>query len=373
MTKILLLITLFFLSLSGVEIPTMKAKIHPFHKNIELNAKIIQLPNAKQSIMSQVSGHIEQYFVKEGQRVKKGQKIVLIESILISKMTAEFVSQKKQLQAQEKNYKATLSLYKKGMTSLQELNQQSIKKDELLAKLNALKSQLKTLGINTMRLKKASADFILYAHSDGIVSRILQPQHSSISQNSQIISLVKEKAYYLKSFVPLEYASQVKIGQKIVINPNGKLIISHITQILPKVDEDTQRIVLLSSIEESAQNLFINSYIPATLYFSNSKSLVGVPKSALSFFNNEWVVFIPKEEEHHEKHDEKHEDEEHEDEEHEHEGHEVPYEIRVVKIVASDENFIGILGLETGEEYVSDKSYYVKSMMLKSSLGEHGH
>ena len=370
MTKVLLLTTLIFISLKAIEIPTSHAKIHYFHKNVELNSQIIQLANAKQSIMSQVSGHIEKYFVKEGQRVKHGQKIVLIESILISKMTAEFISQKKQLQAQEKNYKATKSLYAKGMTSLQTLNQQSIKKDELLAKLNALKSQLNTLGIETNKLKKASADFILYAHSDGIVSRILQPQHSSISQNTQIISLVKEKAYYLKSFVPLEYASKVKIGQKIVIHTNHKQIISHVTQILPKVDDTTQRIVLLSSIEESAQNLFINAYISTTLYFTKSEPFVGVTKSALSFFNNEWVVFVPKE-------DDEHNDDEHDDEkvhdEHGHEGHEVPYEIRIVKILASDESYVGVLGLEEGEEYVDDKSYYVKSMMLKSSLGEHGH
>ena len=352
------------MSLTALEIPTAHVKSRTFMQNVELNAQIIQLPNAKQSIMSQVSGHIEKYFVKEGQKVKRGQKIVLIESIMISKMTAEFVSQKKQITSQDKNYQATLSLYKKGMTSLQELNKESIKKDELLAKLTALKSQLQTLSINTKKLKVTSADFILYAHSDGIVSRILQPVHSSISADSQIISLVKDKAYYLKSFLPLEYANKVKVGQKIVIHSNDAKIISHVTQILPKVDETTQRIVLLSSIDEKAQNLFINAYTSATLYFGDAKTYLSVEKSALSFFNNEWVVFVIKDEEH----------EEHGEEEHgEHEEHESPYEARVIKIIASDESFVAIKGLLEDEEYVSAKSYFVKSMMLKSSLGGHGH
>ena len=357
MTKIFFIISVFFLSLTAVEIPIAYAMKKTFLQKVELNAQVIQLPNAKQSIMSQVNGHIETYFVKEGQNVKKGQKIVLIESIMISKMTAQYVSQKKQLKSQNKNYQATKALYKKGMTSLQELNQQSIKKDELLAKLTALKSQLDTLGINTKKLKHASANFILYAHSDGIVSRILQPAHSSISADSQIISLVKDKAYYLKSFLPLEYASKVKVGQKIVMHGNDEDIISHITQILPKVDETTQRIVLLSSIDEKAQNLFINAYTSATLYFGASESFVAIEKSALSFFNNEWVVFVPHDEEAKE----------------EHEEHEPPYEPRVVKILTSDESFVAVLGLKNGEQYVSDKSYFVKSMLLKSSLGEHGH
>ena len=70
------------------------------------------------------------------------------------------------------------------------------------------------------------------------------------------------------------------------------------------------------------------------------------------------MVFVPKEEE-----------EEHS----EHEEDEVPYEAHVVKVLTEDDTHVSIKGLEVGEKYVSDKSYYVKSMLLKSSLGGHGH
>lgn len=223
----------------------------------------------------------------------------------------------------------------------------------------------------------------------------------------------------MKSFLPIEYASKVSLGQKLVIDSNGKKIISHLTQILPNIDEKTQRIVL-SSIDEKTNNLYINAYTSATLFFSSTKKHVAIEKSALSFFQNEWVVFIPNEEEHdehkgetheeldtydgldtkdahaghdhgeHKEHKEEekahneHEDETHEDHDkhddhagHGHGGHgdeeEAAYSIRVVKIVAQDEKFVAVEGLEIGEEYVSDKSYYVKSQLLKSSLGGHGH
>jgi cobalt-zinc-cadmium efflux system membrane fusion protein len=275
MSKLLLLITL-TLTLFAVEIPTKHATQRAFGKSVELNAQIVQLSNASQSIMSLVGGHIEEYYVSVGQSVKKGQKIVLIESIMISNMTANFISQKKQLEAQEKNYQASKSLYDKGMTSMQELNTQSIKKDEVLAKLTSLKSQLNTLGINTETLKEASSNFILYAHSEGVVSEILQALHSSIKEDTHIISVVKSQAFYLKSFLPLEYANKVKIGQKIVINTNAKSIVSNVTQILPNVDENTQRIVLLSSIDEITDNLYVNAYTSATLYFNKTKKYVAV-------------------------------------------------------------------------------------------------
>ncbi len=345
-----LLSVLFISSLFGVEIPQEHATKRFFAKSVELNAQVVQLSNASQSITTQVSGHLEKYYVHAGQYVKKGQKIALLESIQVSKMTADFISYKKQYVALDKNYQASQNLYKKGMIAMQKLNEQSIQKDAMLAKINALQSQLHTLNIDTKKLRVASPNFILYAHSSGKVSELLLALHTVVRVDEALIKIVKEQAFYIKSFVPLSYASKVKVMQKLVVNYNKRDIVTHVTQILPAVDTNTQRIVVLSSVDEIADDLYINAYVQSTLYFATNKKYVAVKKSALSFFNNEWVVFIPKEEhEHHE---------------------EVPYEVRVVKIVAQDENYVGVNGLEVNEEYVSDKSYYVKSMLLKSSIGD---
>jgi len=84
MNNILLLLTLLGLSLQAIEIPTEHAQERAFGKKVQLNAQIVQLSNASQSIMSVVGGHIEKYYVKIGESVKNGQKIVLIESIVLS-------------------------------------------------------------------------------------------------------------------------------------------------------------------------------------------------------------------------------------------------------------------------------------------------
>jgi hypothetical protein len=45
----------------------------------------------------------------------------------------------------------------------------------------------------------------------------------------------------------------------------------------------------------------------------------------------------------------------------------------VVKVITYYGNKIAIKGITTEDEYVSEGVYFVKSMILKSSLGEHGH
>ncbi|MDF1883180.1 efflux RND transporter periplasmic adaptor subunit [Sulfurimonas sp. SAG-AH-194-C21] len=394
MNKLLLITLTLASTLFATEIPTAKVEVHKFNKSVELNAQVIQLSNAQQSITSLVAGHLEKYYVKPAQKVAEGQKVALIESIIVSKMSANYLALKKQLGAVSKNYTATKELYEKGMTSMQELNNQEIKKSEINAQLTALESQLDTLGIDAASLKKATANFILRAHSSGVVSALLKPLHSSVNVSDAILSIVKNQAYYVKSFLPIEYATKVNVGDKIVVKYAQKNIITHITQILPTVDEVTQRVVVLSSVDEKIENLFLGTYLKSTVYFGDALEHMAVKKSALSFFNNEWVVFVPKmEEEHHEAeagHDE-HSDEKHEDEDHDehgeeaghddheegegehHEEHEAAYTLTVVKIIAEDEDYVAVEGLDLNAEYVSDKSYYVKSMILKGSLGGHGH
>lgn len=368
MNKILIF-TLFLISSTfAVEIPTQHVQLRSFGKSVELNSKIIQLSNAKQSVMSLLNGRIEKYYVKPGEKIVSGQKIALIESITLSQMTAEYIGLKKKLVSFNKNYMSTKKLYNKGIVSSLELNNQNIQKNEIMSRISTLTSQLKTLGINTNTLKKATSYYTLFAYSKGVVSTLLQPLHNIIDADSAIISIIKEEAYYVKSYLPLEYSDMIKVGQKLVINYKNKNIVTKVTQILPELDEETQRIILLSSINPGNKKLYINAYVPSKLYFDTNKKYLSIKKSALSFFNNEWVVFVPKEEE------KGHEEEKDQEEEKDHEEEKDQYKERVIKIITEDDNYIAIKGLESGEEYVSDKSFYVKSLILKSSMGDgHGH
>ena len=365
MNKIYIFMLVLSSSLLSVEIPTQKAKLQSFGESVELNSKIIQLSNAKQSVTSLVNGHLEKYFVEPGENVKAGQKIALIESILVSKMTADYISYKKQFMSLKENYNANKKLYDKGMLSLQKLNTLKNELNAMNSNVSALKSQLETLNIDTKNLQKATGNFILYAHSPGRVSNLLQPLHTVIREDEALISIIKDQAFYVQSYLPLKYSGVVKIGQKLIVDYNGRKITTHITQILPELDVKTQRVIVLSSIDEQADDLFVNTFVSSTLYFEPLEKYVAVKKSALSFFNNEWVVFIPVNEEGEDSSEKDDNDEEHEEHE-----EEVPYEARVVEIIAQDNFYAGVKGLELDEEYVSDKSYYVKSMMLKSSLGD---
>jgi len=337
-----------------------KARIHPFKESFAFNAKIIQLSNAQQSIVSMVNGHLEKYFVEPAADVKRGEKIALIESIELSRMSAEYIALKKQYLSAVKNYRSLEQLYEKGMVSQAQLNSELIQKSKISAKLTTLESQLETLGIDTDKLKKATSSFVLYAHSDGRIAALLKPLHSSVSTDEAVVRIVKNQAYYIKAYLPLEYALKVRLGDLITAEYAGSRLRAYVTQVLPQVDDTTQQAVVLAAVEAMEKKIFLGVYLEAKIYYADAKSYVALKRSALSFFQNEWVVFLPRKEEHESKASQEHHDE-------------AQYIPRVVEILASDEEYVGVRGVDEGELYVSDKSYYVKSLLLKSSLGEHGH
>jgi len=399
MIKYLLLI-LPILAFSN-QITLEHAKMKPLGKVIRTNAQITQLSDQKQEVVSRLSGHIENYFVKAGKKVKNGDKVALIESMELSKMSAEYVAllqQNKAAQMQENNSR---KLYKKGLNSKNKLNNFIIASQEISAKQNALASQLRSLGIKPSKLTEATDQFILYAHADGVVGKILAPLHSNVDAQTPLMTLVDQSGYYAVAYIAVNDAMKITDKTKGWIDVSDKKYACHFIQLLPQIDEETQRAKVLFQIENSPKNLLLGAFTEIEISLEPYMDVLMVKKSALTLFQGEWVVFIEADHNDQEGHKDEHEghghdaleveheehghdalEVEHKAEDHddhkgdghdEHEEEESPYTPKVIKIIAYSGDDVAIKGINIGDEYVSEGVYFVKSMLLKSSLGGHGH
>ncbi len=406
MTKYLLLLLplLGFSSAIKVEHATLK----PLGSMIHTNAKITQLSSQKQEIVSRLLGHLEAYYVTPGQQVKKGDKVVLIESIELSKMTAKYLALIKQLQATKNQKNTAMTLHKKGLASKNDVSNAIIALENIRAKQSALTSQLHSLGIAPDTLTTPTDQFILTAHADGVVGTILAPLHSNVNAQTALLTLVNQKGYYAVAYLGVNDAMKINKQTKGWLSIAGKKYASSFVQLLPNIDSETQRAKVLFSINNSPSNLLLGAFSQMDIALAPYSNAIMVKKTALSLFKGEWVVFAKMEHEkeheeaghHDEKSDHDHDSEKAEHDAHDHEAHdtdkgdaehddnddegheghseheeheEAPYAAKVVEIIAYVGDYVAVKGLEADEEYVSDGVYFVKSMILKSSLGEHGH
>jgi biotin carboxyl carrier protein len=321
--------------------------------------------------------------VKAGEKVKDGDKVALIESMELSKMSAEYVALLQQTKAAQMQENTSRKLYKKGLNSKNELNNFIIASQEISAKQNALASQLRSLGIKPSKLTEATDQFVLYAHADGVVGKILAPLHSNVNAQTPLMTLVNQSGYYATAYLSVDDAMKITDQTKGWITAANKKYACNFVQLLPQIDEETQRAKILFQIENSPKNLLLGAFTEMEISLEPYADVLMVRKSALTLFQGEWVIFIEadhdeheEEEAHHNKKESEHDHKAHKDGHKghdEHEDEESPYTPKVVKVIAYSGDDIAIEGIDKDDEYVSEGVYFVKSMLLKSSLGGHGH
>jgi len=315
MSRYLFMLMLMLVNLWGLDVPTAEVKKRVFKDIVKLNAQIIQRSNAKESVMARLGGKVKRYYVQEGQKIKKGQKVARIESLELSALSSKLKLLRKQLRIHNKNYKMLQKLYADGLEIAQNVNKEQRERDETASQIESVKHQLSLMGVSSKGTLQSS--YTLYAGSDGVVSKIFTPINSVVSSDTALLSISKgSKSILLKMFVPLRYASSLKMHQKGEMLYGNKSYAIHVSQILPELDEKTQQIVVLCGLDEEVKNLFINAFVQTKLYIGEEKSYLSVKKSALSFFKNEWVVFVPKEKEEADDEHEGHDHDEHKEEAH---------------------------------------------------------
>ncbi|RLA57464.1 MAG: hypothetical protein DRQ78_13470, partial [Epsilonproteobacteria bacterium] len=288
MTKILLLLLPLLGFASAIKVE--HSQIKPLGKIIQTNAQIIQLSDQQQTIVSRLSGHLEAYYVKPGQHVSKGDQVVLIESIELSKMTAEYLALIKQLEAANTQKETAMTLHKKGLSSQNDVSNAIIALENIRSQQNTLASQLSSLGLKPDQLTKATDQFILYAHADGNVGTILAPLHSNVDAQTALVTLVNQSGYYAIAYISVKHAMHVDKHTKGWIKLGDKSYAASFVQLLPNIDKETQRAKVLFSITNSPDNLLLGAFAEIDISLAPTRNVVMVKKSALTLFNGEWVV-----------------------------------------------------------------------------------
>ena len=172
--------------------------IAPWQQNAIGSGQVIAFsPTDRQyAINSPITGRISKWYVNEGDKIKKGQKIVevrdidpqLIDRLKIEKKAINFriKAAESAINASESNVRRQLDLYKEGINS---------ERSYELAKIQLAKHQSELAQANvdlmnvTSRISRQSSQLIR-AQSDGIIHRRLAGQDSVVVQQGEVLAQV---------------------------------------------------------------------------------------------------------------------------------------------------------------------------------------
>ncbi|WP_293444436.1 efflux RND transporter periplasmic adaptor subunit [Persephonella sp.] len=237
-----------------------------------------------EAVYSPVDGIIKKLFVKEGDPVKKGQKVALIYSPEIKRLIAEIKMMKVKVKNLKAVYEREKQLFKSEVIPYGRYFEAKINYENAVGELQAMEESLRAYGeIQDIYL-------VLKSHIDGYVAKQNVILGDSVDLSRQIFRIHSHEKLWVVAMVPVAETKFFQKGKTVsIISPLGKTrgIIDFISH---KVDPETKRNDVRIIGDNSNDTLKPNMFVDVLI---KKKSVKGVfiPEKAVVIKDNKYFVF----------------------------------------------------------------------------------
>ena len=253
-----------------------KIEYEKFEHYTEVTGKVEAVQSA--FVSPEMNGQIKRIYIKEGDRVKKGQLLVSLNSNIIKNSIDEL---KTGLQLAIIVFNKQKDLWEKEISSEIQFLEAKSKKESLEKKLKTLNSQLEMSKV--------------YAPFTGIVERIFQKEGELGTPGRQLIQLVNMKKLYVNAEISESYISTIKKGTAIVINfpsyPNSE-IKSEIIRTGNIINSQSRTFLIQTIIDNKNEKIKPNSLAVIKINDFSTDSAIVVTSSIIKKDNKGFYIYV---------------------------------------------------------------------------------
>ena len=219
-------------------VTTLPVKNETFKHFVEIQGVVKADKNIE--IRPELGGTVNEIYVKEGQRVSKGQTLVQLDDILIKNNIDEL---KTQLELAKTTFNRQERLWKQNIGSEIQYLQAKTQKESLENSLESLKTQAQKMKI--------------IAPFSGIVDEVFPKKGELTSAQTTVVRLVNLDKVYVEAEVTERYLPIIKKGTETVLNfPSlGKEINSKIAQTGNYINPENRSFRIKINIENRDQSI----------------------------------------------------------------------------------------------------------------------
>ena len=296
--------------LSDKEINELKIKTEEvkFSKNIfVVNAPGVVKPAANHYaiISTPVDGRISKILKHEGEFVYRGEVLAEIESLTFGSLVAEYLQAKTEEDFQNKQMERYKQLADKMINSESEMEKAKADYQRAIAASRAAYSKLKAIGISEKEIKNyvTSDEFdpVLRIKSpiSGIIDKHMVELGQSVNANEMMASVINPEQVLIQAYVSPEDGIYIKSGDKVKIhrrNETDSVISGKVLTINPGLDETNRSVVVNLIIPTKSGWPKPGQNVRVEIETSNKKDVFSVNTSAITYINNDPVVYVKIEE-----------------------------------------------------------------------------
>lgn len=264
---------------------------------VKANGQLTVPPQNKAVVNALVGGVIKRINVVEGQQVKKGQVMVVIENPDFIRLQQDYLTSADNIVYLQQEYERQKVLKEADAGIGKVYQQASANLAAEQSKLRTLASQLQQIHINPSRLQKGNliTQVPVLAPISGTVGKITLSLGAYTDASSPIMEIVNNNIIYAELQVFEQDIAKVKTGQEVSFsftNQNDKEVSGKVSGINKSFDAANKSAVVHTMLSNAASlNLIAGQYVTALI--QTGKQLVSaVPKDAIVKANDKSYIFI---------------------------------------------------------------------------------
>ena len=265
------------------------AKTAPVQEATEYVASLRSMSST--NVQPQVDGQLTQLLVKSGDRVVRGAPIAQIDprrqQAAVSSQEAERVSREAQVSFARQQLVRAKDLYAAGAISKQEFEQAETALRTAEAALQSLQAQLQQQQV---QLKY----FTVVAPVAGVIGDVPVRVGFQVSPQTVLTTIDQNDALEVYVDVPVERARDLRIGTPIEVLASDRpdvLATTTVSFISPRVDDQTQSVLVKGLVRNSGAGLRSSQYVRARIIWKTTDGLV-VPVLAVARINGQAFAFV---------------------------------------------------------------------------------
>lgn len=242
----------------------------------------------------QVSGQISEIKVKAGDKVNKGDLLIVIDP---DKQEAVLNSYKVKQASLQSNYETAKTQYERFKDLYEK---KTVSKQDYENYENAYKKAKAALDENTTNIKAQGVQLGYYsikAPFDGVVGDIPVKIGEYVTGETILSSVTQNDPLELNIGVSADKTFELKKGLEVqVFDNNGKIVASSVLSFIsPKIDSSTQTILTKSIIQNPKEILRADQSIKSKIIFNKTKAIL-IPVTSVAKVAGQDFVFLAKEE-----------------------------------------------------------------------------
>ena len=262
-------------------VDTMVLQKGAFYRELVSNGRLEALQKA--GLRFDVSGELEQIYVENGQRVKKGQLLAKLDDFSLKN---EVKKARNQLRKARVNFKDILIGQGYSAEDTASVPDEFLRIAKVKSGLADAQTSLKEAE---HRLQSAS----LYAPFSGVVANIDKKEYDQIGSGENFCTLINSRRYHVKFTVLESELDEISKGKEIIAKPlAGGKFHGIIDQVNPQVDENGL-VTVRGLVENSNGKLLEGMNVKVKVRNKIPDQLI-IPKNAMVLRQNKEVVFTVK-------------------------------------------------------------------------------